>query len=298
MAWSGVTKYMRTVTQGKCKPVEFPGLGIFMPVLAQKGQEVKSAKLTAGALGKLNPEDMDVALMVSQSFLNSCGGSVRVADSVDGEQSLISSYDPHQGEQLNYTGLQHINMASISRVCSTDIVTVEMILKEIVAQLRYQLKKGNKVRMMFKIGKLISQNGQLNWTSYREGDQMAKTFQSTDGYSTTYSKQMVNSQYRKDFSVMTLSVAKTRALSQKDSELKSFHMANPNPQGFGPKHKGVRDVGYKNYEKLIDPTDVIKFGKKVNYENKATNDQIMEEHLRQMREKMEVNKLSHDLKRK
>ena len=79
-------------------------------------------------------------------------------------------------------------MASISRVCSTDIVTVEMILKEIVAQLRYQLKKGNKVRMMFKIGKLISQNGQLNWTSYREGDQMAKTFQSTDGYSTTYSK--------------------------------------------------------------------------------------------------------------
>ena len=97
---------------------------------------------------------------------------------------------------------------------------------------------------------------------------------------------------------MTPSVAKTRAVSQKDSELRSFHMANPNPQGFGPKHKGVRDVGYKNYEKLIDPTDVIKFGKKVNYENKLTNDQIMEEHLRQMREKMEVNKLSHDLKRK
>ena len=79
-------------------------------------------------------------------------------------------------------------MASISRVCSTDIVTVEMILKEIVAQLRHQLKKGNKIRMMFKIGKLISQNGQLNWTSFREGDQMAKTFQSTDGYSTTYSR--------------------------------------------------------------------------------------------------------------
>ena len=40
MAWSGVTKYMRTVTQGKWKPVEFPGLGIFMPVLAQRGQEM------------------------------------------------------------------------------------------------------------------------------------------------------------------------------------------------------------------------------------------------------------------
>ena len=105
MAWSGVTKYMRTVTQGKCKPVEFPGLGIFMPVLAQRGQEVQSAKLKAGALGKLNPEDMDVALVVSQSFLNSCGGSVRVSESAEGEQSLISSYDPHQGEQMSYNGL-------------------------------------------------------------------------------------------------------------------------------------------------------------------------------------------------
>jgi len=32
MSWSGITKYMRTVCQVKCKPVEFPGLGIFLPV--------------------------------------------------------------------------------------------------------------------------------------------------------------------------------------------------------------------------------------------------------------------------
>tara|TARA_B100000780_G_C21040219_1_gene417397 strand:+ start:870 stop:1079 length:210 start_codon:yes stop_codon:yes gene_type:complete len=69
-------------------------------------------------------------------------------------------------------------------------------------------------------------------------------------------------------------------------------MANPNPQGYGTKFKGVREVGYANYQKEIDPTDVIKFGKKVNYETKTTNDQIMEEHLRQMREKMEYSKLN------
>jgi hypothetical protein len=57
-------------------------------------------------------------------------------------------------------------------------------------------------------------------------------------------------------------------------------------------------MGYSQYEKQIDPTDVIKFGKKVNYENKATNDQVMEEHLRQMRDKMEYSKLNQDLKRK
>jgi len=48
-------------------------------------------------------------------------------------------------------------------------------------------------------------------------------------------------------------------------------MSNPNPQGRDFKYKGVRDVGYSTYSKLMDPTDVIKFGKKVNYETKITN---------------------------
>ena len=60
----------------------------------------------------------------------------------------------------------------------------------------------------------------------------------------------------------------------------------------------MRDLGYRNFEKLIDPTDVVKFGKKVDYENKPTSDMIMQEHLRQMREKMEMSKLSMDIKRK
>jgi hypothetical protein len=75
-------------------------------------------------------------------------------------------------------------------------------------------------------------------------------------------------------------------------------MANPNPQQHNARFKGVRDVGYADYQKLIDPTDVIKFGKKVNYETRTTNDQVMDEHLRQMRDKMEYTKLNHDLKRK
>jgi hypothetical protein len=32
MAWSGVTKYIRTSCHIKYKPVEFPNLGIFLPV--------------------------------------------------------------------------------------------------------------------------------------------------------------------------------------------------------------------------------------------------------------------------
>ncbi len=32
MAWSGVTKYLRTLLINKKSPCEFPGLGIFYPV--------------------------------------------------------------------------------------------------------------------------------------------------------------------------------------------------------------------------------------------------------------------------
>ena len=48
----------------------------------------------------------------------------------------------------------------------------------------------------------------------------------------------------------------------------------------------------------MDPTDVIRFGKKVNYENKITNMQVMEEHLRQMRSNFAQGKAMHESKRK
>lgn len=48
-------------------------------------------------------------------------------------------------------------------------------------------------------------------------------------------------------------------------------MSNPNPQRNPVRYKGVRDLGYLAYEKMIDPTDIIKFGKRVNYENKLTS---------------------------
>ena len=61
---------------------------------------------------------------------------------------------------------------------------------------------------------------------------------------------------------------------------------------------GVRELGYSNYEKLMDPTDIIRFGKKVNYESKLTSQQVMEEHLRQMRQRFIENKQNHEMNRK
>lgn len=36
MVWSGVTKYIRNVCMNRCTPIEFPGLGIFMPILPKQ----------------------------------------------------------------------------------------------------------------------------------------------------------------------------------------------------------------------------------------------------------------------
>lgn len=37
---------------------------------------------------------------------------------------------------------------------------------------------------------------------------------------------------------------------------------------------------------MFDPTDVVKFGRRVNYENKDTSQGVMEKHLAQIQEKM------------
>jgi hypothetical protein len=64
------------------------------------------------------------------------------------------------------------------------------------------------------------------------------------------------------------------------------------------KFKGVRDMGYRAYENVVDPTDVVKFGKRGNYENKVTSDAVMDEHLKQMRDKLSQQKSAHEVKRK
>ena len=126
MTWSGVTKYLRTVCQIKNKSVQFPGLGVFVPIVTSG--DVQSQKLTSKALESFNPSDLDVSLMVNQAFLDSCGSGIRISEK---PEDLISCYNPITGEGLS--GTQHINLSSIAKVCDTDILSVELIMKEIIA---------------------------------------------------------------------------------------------------------------------------------------------------------------------
>jgi len=55
MAWSGVTKYIRSIVFDKKSPCEFPGLGIFLPLINFEKDILKETdikRLTKQSLGK------------------------------------------------------------------------------------------------------------------------------------------------------------------------------------------------------------------------------------------------------
>lgn len=195
-----------------------------------------------------------------------------------------------------------INQAAIAKVCDTNVYSVESIYKEIILQLIHQIKKGKNIRLSLKIGRLATRNNEINWKSFSEGDADkrgdAQSRFSTNTYASHYSRATVNSVKRKDLSVFTPSIAKSRATTIKSSRAEMrFHASNPNPQIRDKHFVGARDVGYADYEKRIDPTDVIKFGKKVDYDKKLTHDEVMQAHLVQMRDHMNLAKESHSIKR-
>ena len=185
---------------------------------------------------------MDVKLLINSGFLQQCGESI----TLDNKNGLIQEYNPFEGEPIK--GMQHLNLGSIAKVCDTEIFTIELILKEIVSQIREQIKLRNNLRLMFKVGKLISQAGELRWKSFREEN--AKKVVDTESRYTSVSRyddknsKILSSLTR---SILTPSVAKTRSQSHNLSydESRQFHMANPNPQPFPQRFKGVRELGYK-----------------------------------------------------
>ena len=68
MAWSGITKYMRTICQLRGKPIEFPNLGVFVPVNLSDRTLLSTSspsKLTSQALGSFREsEDQEVKFCV------------------------------------------------------------------------------------------------------------------------------------------------------------------------------------------------------------------------------------------
>ena len=77
---------------------------------------------------------------------------------------LLDIFDPQSTETEMPPFLakaQPINLNSIARVCETDAYTIDLIVGEIVAQLKHQIKIGANLRLFLKIGHISAKNSSI-----------------------------------------------------------------------------------------------------------------------------------------
>ena len=94
-------------------------------------------------------------------------------------------------------------------------------------------------------------------------------------------------------SVMTPSVAHfSRATS---TDYRNFHISNPNPQGPQSRYAGPRD---QDSAKGVSSPDVgvelVRFGKKIAFGGRMTNEELLQDHLREMRQHLMEKKAARD----
>ena len=65
------------------------------------------------------------------------GGLVLGQDDAQRENTLLEVFDPLAGDKYQMPNVKPLNLMSIAKVCDTDILTIQFIVKEIVAQIKY-----------------------------------------------------------------------------------------------------------------------------------------------------------------
>ena len=193
------------------------------------------------------------------------------------------------------SNMSRLNYTSISKVCSTDPSSVELVLKEIIAQMSNMIKHNATLRISFRIGRIEVKNQEINWKQFAEDFDRNVRSLTTIKDNELQKRSLTDSRYSRlgghtkkcsQFSNDELSVktpftilnSKTMASNRAAS---IFNISNPNPQNGDVIFKGARDVGYnKFYEGQPPMNEVVKFGKKVDYYKKMSNDQLMQDHLK------------------
>lgn len=84
------------------------------------------------------------------------------------------------------------------------------------------------------------------------------------------------------FSVMTPSIARGSRASSTDH--RNFHMSNPNPQMSMQKFYGARDDKAGASLPKDTPADMIRFGKRVTIGGVVNNEDLLKDHLKEMRQ--------------
>lgn len=72
----------------------------------------------------------------------------------------IGSYDPIDvSSQPILSKTMHLNLQSVAKVCYTDLISVDLIIREIMSQIKEFAMRGANLRILFSVGKLVSKAG-------------------------------------------------------------------------------------------------------------------------------------------
>lgn len=130
-AWSGVTKYIRTICNAKRKSVELSGIGIFVPMQEVNGQKTETKNLTSNALKEFRDEDNDIKLYIFKDFVE----QANIKINQNSNKNLVEIYDPDSTMDeppVFLLNASPINYNSIAKVCETDAYSITQIMQEIV----------------------------------------------------------------------------------------------------------------------------------------------------------------------
>lgn len=304
--WSGVTKHIKAVLQQQRRPIEVPQFGIFTPVEVEKGgkrdrspSEIETL-LGNSFVGKktqaksLDAQFLQVKLILHSDFLTKCGDNLSIPSQSDpahatsniivlskteqDTDSTVASLFNTVSDVFHLKNLQQLNLNAIAKACSTDVHTVEAILKEIIATMAHLVEKGTSINVNFKIGLFNIRNGHMGFKqfhdSHAEPNRMSQDYtkggeklrsntvrymynlshvqfdvhsqagSATNGEHNT----MIGSMHRGDLSVRTPSLGGQTLGNQTMTTATGssyVHLSNPNPQKGKLKFKSVRDAGYQ-----------------------------------------------------
>ena len=291
MVWSGVTKCLRNIVQTQKKSIEIKDFAIFGPIF-DKAQGVRDpndkgvkSKSAADRLG-LHP----VFVVINDDFLGQMDWQVAIDQTTEKAVGRFNKFERAEVNELFMNKVQPLSISSIASVCCTDALTVENVLQEFIATVSALGKEGKSMRLNFKVGYLIIAKNLIQWQHSRE-------LLHRHGVSVGLDDSTVNSRDPAMQSVITPSIAQfSRATS---TDYKNYHTSNPNPQGnLRQNFMGPRDGESKAKSQIEEPADILKFGKKITFGNRLTNEDVLEAHLSQMREKLDTRKLEKETKLK
>lgn len=153
--WSGTTKAIRQNCHVQNLPIEFPGLGFFVP----RVRNPEKGRLTQDALERVE-EGNEIVFIVDKRFMETNSLQITTKNGILLSQEAAED-QPEIMSALSNT--QRLNYSSIANVCSTDASSVELVLKEIIAQMSNLTKKGAVLRVSFRIGRIEIKNQEIGW---------------------------------------------------------------------------------------------------------------------------------------